>query len=257
MYWADLICDTMHLSRGDFGSYMLLLARYYHQERGPLPDDDEALRTTARCDSSDWPRLKALLAKMFHMEQGYWRHSRADKEIAEASAAKEAARLRNAPGLAAMNGRSRNAVQHTKNGHSDRDGPKNKSVTGPVTDTVRDTTSEVRSQKSVPEHCLISPVNNSDFPEGGLSPPSEMSMKCADANPVMGNPATVGDLMGRCLMLMGKSNMAQSGGHFTILARQNPGKFERVLCEVEQKAREGFQFTNIGGYFTDLWQRFQ
>jgi len=45
--------------------------------------------------------------------------------------------------------------------------------------------------------------------------------------------------------------------HFSLLYRQNPQKFERVLADVECQVREGKKLRNPGGYFTDTWQRFK
>ena len=47
IYIGDLVADTTHLSRADFGSYLLLIFLYWRR-RGPLPDDDNALSEAAR-----------------------------------------------------------------------------------------------------------------------------------------------------------------------------------------------------------------
>ena len=284
MCWADLLADTMHLSRADFGSYVFLLARYYHSERGPLPDDDESLRITARCDAQDWPRCKALLAALFHVEQGFWRHKRADKEMQEAYDTVMANRERAAAGLAEIaRGRGRNwngrlgeaALPSGIRGEVRHAAPlatvgatvadiATKTVAETVAETVTIPKSVVRSQKSDPRHFGLSiSGENRTLLVGTAVPGLEMNkLKCpSEENPgkqtlqSVDNPP-VGQLMQRALMLFGKENLMQGGSRISLLCRQNPGKFQRILADIEQMDREGRLPDNPGAYFVTLWKEF-
>ena len=83
LYWADLLADTLHLGRSEFGSYMLLIGAYWRQG-GPLQDDDECLRNICRCDVSEWARCKGMLSNLFDINDGYWTHKRIDQELKRA-----------------------------------------------------------------------------------------------------------------------------------------------------------------------------
>ena|SRR5439155_17629039 len=88
LYPADLIADTLHLSRGDFGAYVLLICAYWRQQ-GPLRDDDGELSNIARASHEDWSAMRPRLANLFQVGQGVWRHRRIDLELDKAIANKE------------------------------------------------------------------------------------------------------------------------------------------------------------------------
>src|SRR5439155_22995505 len=88
LYPADLIADTLHLSRGDFGAYVLLICAYWRQ-KGPLRDDDGELTNIARASHEDWSAMRPRLANLFQVGQGVWRHKRVDLELTKAIANKE------------------------------------------------------------------------------------------------------------------------------------------------------------------------
>lgn len=80
IYWGDLIADTLHLSRSDFGSYMLLIGAYW--KRGSaLPDDDDALRSISRCHTDEWKRSRVVLQAFFRVANGLWTHKRIEREL--------------------------------------------------------------------------------------------------------------------------------------------------------------------------------
>lgn len=82
LYWADFLADTLHLTRADIGSYMLLIGAYW-RKGGPLPDDHEGLQTICRCPGQDWARVKGVMASFFTVADGRWTHKRIDAELAE------------------------------------------------------------------------------------------------------------------------------------------------------------------------------
>lgn len=97
LYWADLLADTQHLSRGDLGSYMLLIGSYWRRG-GPLVDDDEELSRMARCDAADWPKTRQKLVAMFQVKEGYWWHKRVEEELAKARHNRELASVKGKTG---------------------------------------------------------------------------------------------------------------------------------------------------------------
>lgn len=83
LYWGDLLADTLHLNRSDFGSYVLLIGAYW-RNGGPLPNDDESLRTITRCPAQDWARAKGILEQFFTVKDGVWHHKRIEEELQSA-----------------------------------------------------------------------------------------------------------------------------------------------------------------------------
>jgi uncharacterized protein YdaU (DUF1376 family) len=100
LYWGDLLADTLHLTRGEFGAYLLLMGAYW-RKGGPLPDDDTYLRNVARYEPREWPRARNILASFFTVTGGTWTHKRIDRELALARENKERQRLRTANATAA------------------------------------------------------------------------------------------------------------------------------------------------------------
>ncbi|MDE2105161.1 MAG: YdaU family protein [Patescibacteria group bacterium] len=82
LYWADFLADTLHLSRADIGSYMLLIGAYW-RKGGPLPADDQALQMICRCPGTEWACVRGVMVSFFTVENNVWRHKRIDKELAE------------------------------------------------------------------------------------------------------------------------------------------------------------------------------
>lgn len=88
-YPGDYLRDTMHLSRSDHGSYLLLILAYW-SNKGPLPDDAEFLCAVAKVEQSEWQCVSKRLARFFQIGSGFWRHKRIDRELAAAQARREA-----------------------------------------------------------------------------------------------------------------------------------------------------------------------
>lgn len=67
-YGADFIGNTLHLSRGEIGSYVLLL--WHHWEHGSLPADETELRRIARVEAGPhWPKVWARLGPLFQPDR--------------------------------------------------------------------------------------------------------------------------------------------------------------------------------------------
>lgn len=82
--WGDYLRDTTHLNATEHGAYLLLIGRYW-VSGCPLPDDDEALRKTARVETRKaWLRVRAIIAPLFQVAGGVWRHKRVERDLAEA-----------------------------------------------------------------------------------------------------------------------------------------------------------------------------
>jgi uncharacterized protein YdaU (DUF1376 family) len=62
-YGGDFLGNTMHLSRGEIGSYVLLL--WHHWEHGSLPADEKELRRIARVHPWHWSRVWRHLQPFF------------------------------------------------------------------------------------------------------------------------------------------------------------------------------------------------
>jgi uncharacterized protein YdaU (DUF1376 family) len=62
-YGGDFIANTLHLNRGEIGSYVLLL--WHHWEHGSLPADERELRQIARVHPWHWPRVWKHLKPFF------------------------------------------------------------------------------------------------------------------------------------------------------------------------------------------------
>lgn len=82
-YPGDYLADTTMLTRDQHGGYFLLILAYW-RNKGPLPDNDEALAMASRSTPQDWKKLRPILAKFFQVVDGEWRHKRIDDELTKA-----------------------------------------------------------------------------------------------------------------------------------------------------------------------------
>lgn len=85
LWIADYLADTTHLTTVQHGAYILLLMAYWRRQ-GPMPADDEQLRSITRLSPAEWRKMKPTLASFFTEADGLWRQGRADHELAKASA---------------------------------------------------------------------------------------------------------------------------------------------------------------------------
>jgi uncharacterized protein YdaU (DUF1376 family) len=98
--WTEpLIADTTHLSKGEFGAYLLLLIAAWRNPDCDLPDDDRRLARFARCTDREWAtNMRALMLTFFRCENGRWTQKRLTEERAKtltrAKKARSAAHIR-------------------------------------------------------------------------------------------------------------------------------------------------------------------
>ncbi len=67
LYPDALIGDTMHLSVGEFGAYMLILVSMW-SAGGSLPNDDKVLRRVSRVPPANWTRMRPTIMAMLTVD---------------------------------------------------------------------------------------------------------------------------------------------------------------------------------------------
>jgi uncharacterized protein YdaU (DUF1376 family) len=84
IYIGDYLKDTMHLSAEEHGAYILLIMHYW--VNGPIKNDEQYMLTVARIKPSRVSRKTlSTVSKFFELKNGYYHHSRIDKEHKEAA----------------------------------------------------------------------------------------------------------------------------------------------------------------------------
>lgn len=81
MYWADYLGDTMHLSQGQHGAYLLLIAHYWNKGELQAKHCYSIARAMLEQERSN---VDEVLEQFFERDGEFWRHRRVDQEIAEA-----------------------------------------------------------------------------------------------------------------------------------------------------------------------------
>ena len=79
LYIGDYLADTSRLTTEQHGAYLLLLMDYWRS--GRLPDNDQVLAQITKLSPDAWRNAKAMLMQFFSIEDGYWVHSRVEKEM--------------------------------------------------------------------------------------------------------------------------------------------------------------------------------
>lgn len=82
LWVGDYIADTQHLTAAEHGAYMLLIMAYWQRGRA-LPDDSERLAIIARMTPTEWAKAEPTLREFFKADDGEWRHSRIEAELAK------------------------------------------------------------------------------------------------------------------------------------------------------------------------------
>jgi uncharacterized protein YdaU (DUF1376 family) len=146
MYWGDYLRDTRELTAEEHGAYLMLIAHYWN--RGPLPDDQEALCRVALVNPKRWSRvwktisrffdLKPLLADQIvngseanaeQMLSKCWRHKRIDAEIEKAEIIKAKRQIAGMKGGLANRGQTnRERILRKANAKQTVDHPQSKKI---------------------------------------------------------------------------------------------------------------------------------
>lgn len=83
LYIGDYLADTMHLTGGEHGAYLLLIMHYWRN--GPLPDDDKTLASISRTERKEWANdVGPVVRQFFSQKDGRLHHKRIDGELARA-----------------------------------------------------------------------------------------------------------------------------------------------------------------------------
>jgi len=80
LYIGDYLADTARLTTEQHGAYLLLLMDYWRS--GRLPDNDQVLAQISKLTPDAWSNAKAMLKQFFSISDGYWIHTRVEKELA-------------------------------------------------------------------------------------------------------------------------------------------------------------------------------
>ena len=89
LYIGDYLADTTRLTTEQHGAYLLLIMDYWRS--GKLPDNDAVLMQITRLQPNAWSNARAMLEQFFSIENGFWIHSRIDKELELAQKNKDTA----------------------------------------------------------------------------------------------------------------------------------------------------------------------
>ena len=89
LYIGDYLADTTRLTTEQHGAYLLLIMDYWRS--GKLPDNDAVLMQITRLQPKAWSNARAMLEQFFSIENGFWIHSRIDKELELAQKNKDTA----------------------------------------------------------------------------------------------------------------------------------------------------------------------
>jgi len=102
------------------------------------------------------------------------------------------------------------------------------------------------------------PINDYD-PDSDSDSAFKRLGKCAGSAGENGEKAAENGFILRCRGVLGKAQMAEHGGIWRTLYRQNSKKAERVIAEVEtvKRDRPATIKTNLGAFAMDLWKRFK
>lgn len=84
-FWiGPYLANTMHLTREQHGSYVLLIIACW-KGGGTLPNDDRVLATIARCSARQWKAERDIFAAFFNVTDGGWTHERVVSELGAAA----------------------------------------------------------------------------------------------------------------------------------------------------------------------------
>jgi len=81
LYIGDYLADTIHLSRGEHGAYLLLLMAMW-RAGGKLPAQDAKLAKIAKCSPKEWEAMRETMLAFFQRRGGTITHKRLARELA-------------------------------------------------------------------------------------------------------------------------------------------------------------------------------
>lgn len=117
LFIGDYMTATSRLTTEQHGAYLLLIMDYW--KNGPLPDNDQILAQITRMRPDAWSNARGVLAGFFKVANGQWRHSRIEKEIAEAVERKGKAKDKASKAAQARWSASGNARSNARSNASD------------------------------------------------------------------------------------------------------------------------------------------
>ncbi len=82
MYWADYLADTMHLSQGQHGAYLLLIAHYWNKGELLVKHCYSIARATTEQERSN---VDEVLEQFFARDGDRWVSRRVEQELSEAA----------------------------------------------------------------------------------------------------------------------------------------------------------------------------
>lgn len=82
LYVGDYLADTSHLNTTQHGAYLLLIMHYWRA--GKLIADEKQLSSIARLPLERWRKISPIIQSFFEIRDGFWIHSRVEKELSAA-----------------------------------------------------------------------------------------------------------------------------------------------------------------------------
>ena len=101
---GDHLKEVGHLNTEEHGAYCFLLIDYWVKGK-PLPDNDQRLANTTKLPLKRWKEIRDVMAEMFAVQDGIWRHERLEIEMRKAKATRKANHERGKKGAEARWGR--------------------------------------------------------------------------------------------------------------------------------------------------------
>jgi uncharacterized protein YdaU (DUF1376 family) len=86
-YWGDYLADTAHLTQGEHGAYILLLARYFKDGKPLRAFDDDLMIICRSKNRKECDNVRSVLRQFFVLqgktdtEPGFYHNLRADREL--------------------------------------------------------------------------------------------------------------------------------------------------------------------------------
>lgn len=90
LWIGDYLADTAHLTTQQHGAYMLLIMWYWR--KGAIPNNDGILTSITKMTPAEWRKNKATILDFFTLADGYYMHTRIEKELGRSKSAYEKAK---------------------------------------------------------------------------------------------------------------------------------------------------------------------